>query len=96
VRLDHLLSKEYMSLDRACTIATAYKSLKSTTDSFVLLSRMTKEQLRAKESIDQLDRRAGGSKHRVSPALFSLEGTNVVSSQILENCIEKNFHVSRE
>jgi hypothetical protein len=101
VRLDHLLSKEYMSSDRACTIAMAYKNLKSTTDlchpeprAQRACRRTTTDIAIAEESIDQLDRKAGGDASRL-PALFSLEGMNLhrFGGAFLENCIEKNFHV---
>jgi hypothetical protein len=38
---------------------------------------------RAEESTGHFDRKAGGSKRRVSPALFSLEGTNVPESHLM-------------
>jgi hypothetical protein len=69
VRLDHLLSKEYMSSDRACTIAMAYNNLKSTTDISLTchpeeraLARVSKDAWRvakAEESIGHFDRMAG-------------------------------------
>ena len=131
MRLDHLLSKEYMPLD--CSRDRNGVQTKSTTD--ILYE--SREVARAKESIDHLDRMAGGTRVCIKPALFSLEGTNLVrffkvispyaldwlspssaadrrgasppkftmvneaasnevgDGEILENCIEKNFHVSQ-
>ena len=71
MRLDHLLSKEYMSLDRACAIATAYKLSRPQT----LLSR--REVTRAKESTDHLDRMAGGAECALSLHCSVFEGTKV-------------------
>jgi hypothetical protein len=56
---------------------------------------MIRREAHAEESIGHLDRTAGGLSKACLPALFSLEGMNV-PSKILENCIEKNFHVSRK
>ena len=63
MRLDHLLSKEYMSLDRACTIAMTY-----------ILSR-PQIMPQTQESTDHLDRKAGSLGASRTTALFSFEGT---------------------
>ena len=58
---------------------------------------------RAEESIDHLDRMAGGLNDPRDAVLFSFEGMNSlrapsfsveIAGEFLENCIEKNFHVS--